>query len=262
MGKQPLVLDEWVDRLFSRPLARLIVAVARRTPITPNGLTMISGGCGVFAGACLALGHGVAAACGILLFLIFDCSDGQLARLRGGGGVYGRAFDGVGDYVSAVSIHLGLGIGLFRSGLPWWHAVGLTIGAGFALWWASFLLDRYKRRYGQKRDDLDEVRNEIAASTGFKRFVLNRFLTYAEQLERDDVDIPDLDAYREKTRGPMLGWLLNGPTMHYFVMAGFLAFSLPVAYCWVSIGSAGVTIATLVWQRAKERDVVADHKSA
>lgn len=255
-NRPPLVLDEWVDRFLSRPLARLIVAVARHTPITPNGLTLISGASGVFAGTCLALGHGVAAACGILAFLIFDCSDGQLARLRGGGGVYGRAFDGVGDYVSAVSIHLGLGIGLARAGHAWWWAAALTIAAGFGLWWASFLLDRYKRRYGQKRDDLDAVRREIAASTGFKRFVLQRFLTYAEQLERDDVDIPDLSAYQARTRGPMLLFLLHGPTVHYFVMAVLLALGRPVLYCWVSIAGIAITLATLFWQRARERDVV------
>lgn len=262
MSKPDLVLDEWVDRVFSRPLARLVVAVARRTPITPNGLTLISGSWGVVAGVCLALGHGIGAACGILLFLIFDCSDGQLARLRGGGGVYGRAFDGVGDYISAVSIHLGLGIGLARGGLVWWQAVGLTVGAGFALWWASFLLDRYKRRYGQKRDDLDEVRTEIEISSGFKRFVLKRFLTYAEQLERDDVDISDVKAYREKTRGPMRWFLLNGPTMHYFVMAGFLAVGMPVEYCWVAIAGLGITVATLLWQQRAEQGIVETQRSA
>lgn len=257
MPKRALVLDEWVDRVFSRPLARVIVAVAARTPITPNGLTLISGSCGVFAGVCIAMGFGLAAAVGVLLFLIFDCSDGQLARRRGGGGVYGRAFDGVGDYLSAVSIHLGLGIGLGRT-LPWWEAAGLAIGAGFALWWASFLLDRYKRRYGQKRDDLDEVRREIAGSKGFKRFVLQRFLTYAEQLEADDVEIPDLDAYQARTRGPMLWFLLNGPTMHYFVMAGFFAFGLARLYCFVAIASVGITIATHIWQRIAERGVVGE----
>ena len=257
MRKAPLVLDEWVDRVFSRPLARAVVAVAARTPITPNGLTAISGSCGVCAGVSIALGHGVAAGVFLLLFLVFDCSDGQLARRRGGGGVFGRAVDGVGDYVTAIAVHVGLWVGLARDGRAWWHAGLLAAGAGFALWWASFLLDRYKRRYGQKRDDLDEVRRELAASTGFRRFAVRNFLTYAEQLERDDVHIPDLEAYRVRTRAPMLAFLCLGPTTHYAAMAVCLIAGWVSGYCWAAIAGIAVTAATLAWQHHAASEVVA-----
>jgi hypothetical protein len=47
--------DELIDRCFSRPIARAIVAIVRPTPVTPNMLTVIATCCGVAAGVWLAL---------------------------------------------------------------------------------------------------------------------------------------------------------------------------------------------------------------
>ena len=83
MVRKPLVVDEPVDRWFSRPLAHAVVFVAAPTPITANQLTALGSLFGVAAGVAAGMGEGALCAAGIVVFLIVDCADGQLARLRG-----------------------------------------------------------------------------------------------------------------------------------------------------------------------------------
>ena len=258
MPRRPLVLDELVDRLVSRPLAKIIAAVLAPTPVTPNQVTLVSGACGVTAGVLLALGATWPVALALLGFLVFDCADGQLARRRGGGSIYGRAFDGVGDYLTGLGVHVGLGFVMSHALQSVVAGVAASVLAGAALVWASGLLDRYKRRYGGTRDDLAEIEAAIAAAKGFPRWLLKRFRAYALRLEADAVAIPDPDAYREKTRDAMCLFLAGGPTTHYTLLAIASAFGLAPWYVALALGpGALLTFATLRMQRRLEQGVVA-----
>jgi hypothetical protein len=134
------------------------------------------------------------------------------------------------------------------------------VAAGLALAWASALLDRYKQRYAGSRDDLVAIDEFIRTSHGFARWAMKRFRTYALRLEGDRVHIPDLDAYRERTRGPMAAFLVGGPTSHYTVLAIAAALGRPDLYVWATLGP-GLLFSwlTLLAQRRLEPTVVQPH---
>jgi hypothetical protein len=252
MAPRPLETDEPFDRIFSRPLARLLVAFLRHTAITPNQVTVLAALAGIGTGISLALQSGIGASAFTLAYLVLDCADGQLARFRGGGGMLGRAADGLGDYVAAVAMHVGLGVWLADSEGPILGPLW-AVAAGLAAAWASFLLDRYKRRYRGDMDDVGELTRAAAEAPGYRGRVIASLIPYARRLAGDLV-VPDLDAYRARMRGPLGLLLLNGPTMHFFLMAVFFAFDRPLLYAWVAFGPLTLfAVLTLAWQLRLER---------
>jgi phosphatidylglycerophosphate synthase len=103
---KPLDVEEPIDVWVHRPLAYVLARVALPTPISPNLITVISIVFGVLAGVCMlsSFAYHLPIA-GVLLFwsAIFDCADGQLARMRGTSSAFGRMLDGVADFVVALS---------------------------------------------------------------------------------------------------------------------------------------------------------------
>lgn len=249
----PLTTDEPTDRVFSRPVASLIVKLAAPTPITPNQITGIATLFGIAVGVALWRHEGwIAAAC-ILGYLAFDCADGQLARLRGGGGYLGRAMDGIGDYITAIAVHVGLALWLGDERGSWIVGWVLSAAAGGAMAWASFLLDRYKRRYTGATDDIEAIQQEAAERGGLAGRLVIGMLPYAKRLDTEGVAIPDRDAYQRRLRVPMLLWLLNGPTMHFTLMAACCVLGRPALYAFIAVGPMLlVTLLTLWLQRRLE----------
>jgi hypothetical protein len=261
VSRRPLITDEPVDRLFSRPVAALFVKLLAPTRISANHVTCFNALLGVAIGTCLAFGWGVAAAVCVAAYLAFDCVDGQLSRLRGGGGYLGRAMDGWGDYVTAIAMHIGLAAWI-ADGQGWWAAASLTIAAALGMAWASFLLDRYKRRYSGTTDDLDEIRREAADRGGIAGRLVIGMLPYAKRLDTEGVLIADRDAYQARVRLPMVLWLLNGPTMHFAVLAVCCVLARPTLYAFIAVGPMLlVTLGTLwvqtTWEQ-REPAVVAE----
>jgi len=103
---KPLEVEEPVDVWIHRPLAYVLARALMPTPVSPNLVTLISILFGVAAGAAMfaSFSHHLLVA-GVCLFLsaIFDCADGQLARMRGTSSAFGRMLDGVADFVVAVA---------------------------------------------------------------------------------------------------------------------------------------------------------------
>ena len=142
--------DELPDAVIDRPIASLLAVSLRRTPVSPNHVTLAAMVVGAAGGVLLGLGHlGWAGAC-IVVSLILDCADGQLARMRGGGTELGRILDGAGDYVVGISVHVGLLVYLLRFPTPTigpWTAVGLAAASGIGMAVHSLLLDYHKNVY-------------------------------------------------------------------------------------------------------------------
>lgn len=249
----PLTTDEPTDRVFSRPVASLIVKLAAPTPITPNQITGIATLFGIAVGVALWRHEGwIAAAC-ILGYLAFDCADGQLARLRGGGGYLGRAMDGIGDYITAIAVHVGLALWLGDERGSWIVGWVLSAAAGGAMAWASFLLDRYKRRYKGDEDDLEALRREADATPGIRGWMISTLEPYARRLD-GGITIPDRAAYQQRVRRPMRLWLLGGPTTHFTAMAVCFALERPMVYAAIAIGPLLLFTGFRLWlQKRLER---------
>lgn len=132
----------------ARPIAAVLVALLRRTPLTPNQVTIL--GVVVFLG-CAAVLIGwrdpwgfVAAAAVLELAYIFDCADGQLARLKGMTSEIGAHFDFLIDEIKALLLVGAIAVRIWlETSDPRWLVVGV---AGAALVSIATSLTNFVRR--------------------------------------------------------------------------------------------------------------------
>jgi phosphatidylglycerophosphate synthase len=104
---KPREVEEPVDVWVHRPLGYLLARALLATPVSPNLVTCFSIVLGTLAGAAVFAHiprHLLLA--GGLLFAstVFDCADGQLARLRGKSSPFGRMLDGVADLIVSIIV--------------------------------------------------------------------------------------------------------------------------------------------------------------
>src|SRR5260370_4862158 len=117
-GQSPQVLarlndEPWGGRLYMRRVSPYATVVFARLGWSPNAVTVAFIVCGVAAGVVAGV-PGLAAAVGVALliqlYLLLDCSDGELARYTGrtsGTGVY---LDRMGHYIAEAVLLAGLGV--------------------------------------------------------------------------------------------------------------------------------------------------------
>ncbi len=105
--------EHWAGRFYMRRLSPYGTWVFARLGWSPNAVTWLMIGTGVAAGVVLAapgFGAAVAAALLIQLYLLLDCSDGELARWSSRTSVTGIYLDRVGHYLAEAALLVGLGI--------------------------------------------------------------------------------------------------------------------------------------------------------
>lgn len=124
---KPLDVEEPIDVWVHRPLAYLLAWALRPTPISPNFVTCCSIALGTTAGAWMLFRPvNELWIAGLLIFLsaIFDCADGQLARMRGSSSPFGRMLDGLADLAVSISVVAGSAwIVWGKFGHPLWHGL-------------------------------------------------------------------------------------------------------------------------------------------
>ena len=124
--------EHWAGRLYVRRLSPYLTRLLLRTPVTPNGVTWLMIASGVAAAAVLTLPGIVAALAAIALIqaqILFDCSDGELARWTGRTSPAGVYLDRLGHYLTETALPIALGI---RADGGWdslggWTTVGLVV---------------------------------------------------------------------------------------------------------------------------------------
>lgn len=154
------VTDEPLDAYVHRPLANLVVRGLLRTRVTPNELTFASLVLGTVAGAAIGAADATrawlypVAALALFASMVLDCSDGQLARARGGGTVLGRIIDGYADYWVALVVHVGILVQVSRAPIAVaGHPMGpaekfvFVLAAGVTMGIAAGTFDHHKHRY-------------------------------------------------------------------------------------------------------------------
>ena len=112
-------LEDVFDLVFNRFPAFLIVRAAAPLNITPNGLTAMSFLLTCVGTGFLVIGSFGPAALFIYLKVVFDCSDGQMARLTGRTSENGRMYDELADISGQFLIFGGVGWALMRTGFDW-----------------------------------------------------------------------------------------------------------------------------------------------
>ena len=117
-GQPPEVLarlndEHWFGRLYMRKLSPYATIVFARLGWSPNAVTVCFMISGVAAGV-LAAVPGWPAAVGVAvliqLYLLFDCSDGELARLTCRFSATGIYLDRMGHYIAEAVLLAGLGV--------------------------------------------------------------------------------------------------------------------------------------------------------
>ena len=117
-GQPPEVLarlndEHWLGRLYMRRLSPYATVLFARLGWSPNAVTVCFMISGVAAGL-LAAVPGLAAAVGVALliqlYLLFDCSDGELARFTGRFSPAGVYLDRMGHYLTEALLLAGLGV--------------------------------------------------------------------------------------------------------------------------------------------------------
>jgi phosphatidylglycerophosphate synthase len=238
-----------VDEAIHRPLARRVVALLVPTRITPNQVTAISCLLGVAAGAAFGVGAhrpGWRLVSGALLLLsvVFDCCDGQLARARGVSSTTGAILDGISDYV--VGVAMGIGGSYYmaeRFGSPWFWLVGLAGIVSAAVQSAMFdhAKTRYVARVGggyrEREEDVDRVARDRRAAWQAGRYRDALLFWVYESYSRAQhaaLAIPpaaDPAAWRADNAGLMRAWTALGIGTHFALAYLFclLAFWWPAA---------------------------------
>ncbi|HEY5411407.1 MAG TPA: CDP-alcohol phosphatidyltransferase family protein [Caulobacteraceae bacterium] len=107
---RPPEIEEPTNRYFIHPLARALVSLLVRTPVTPNQVSIASVFAAAAAAGCyLELRWPWAALCGLLFqcgWHVLDGADGDLARRTGRASPIGELVDGVCDHISQALIYL------------------------------------------------------------------------------------------------------------------------------------------------------------
>jgi phosphatidylglycerophosphate synthase len=117
IGQPPEVIarlndEHWAGRIYMRRVSPRATWVFARLGWSPNAVTVGFVVCGVAAGVVVALGglwSAVVAAILIQLYLLLDCSDGELARWSGRFSATGIYLDRIGHYLGEAALLTGLG---------------------------------------------------------------------------------------------------------------------------------------------------------
>src|SRR5690606_35985342 len=128
--------EHWAGVLYMRKLSVYVTWVLAKTPITPNQATGLMIVFGVLAGVALAL-PGLWAALGaavlVQVYLLLDCSDGELARWTGRTSITGVYLDRVGHYFAEAALLIGLGFRASVAVPDWYTVLGFAAALGAIL---------------------------------------------------------------------------------------------------------------------------------
>jgi hypothetical protein len=228
-------VEEILDLVFYRPLAFLFVKLIYSTNITPNQLTVFATLLGITAGVCLATAVPmliIPAAVLLVAYIVIDCADGQLARMKRNGTRIGRILDGISDYVVETAIYLGLGIGLTIAGnnpVSTWillvaSAASNIVHAVLVDYYRNMFLDNVLQRVSLFDEDMEEFRQEYLRlntmkGSYFQKLVLwayFRYSSFQERLTARKTAAPlrryDHDEYYRKNRLAVRLWTFVGTT--------------------------------------------------
>ncbi len=251
-----LEIEELLDLLIYRPLGFVIVKIIHKTSITPNHLTLVALACGIASGIIFAFGSSVAFQVGSILYFlfnVFDCSDGQLARLKRNGTPAGRIIDGVADYIAGLAVFLGIGIGFMHHAenpLQWWFLLSAAALSNIV---HSIIVDNERLRYmhyayGNKDafvEELTEYRQELTRlentpnSPWFDRFIIRSYLNYMQfsktmdNLHRGPTLHEKKDKYQHAFKKIIKAWTFLGPTTHITLVVVAAFFMRPDLAAWI-----------------------------
>ncbi len=287
---KPPETEELINQLINRPLAFLAAKVLQKLKATPNFVTLLSLLCGVSSGFIFSRGRypDIMWASLLLQFMIiFDCADGQLARLTNRSSKLGRILDSLADLATHCSVYWGVAIGLYRhtgTALPF----VLALSAQISMYLHMAFFDHFKSVFItiarpdciDQLDSLDKLKEKIEQlemNNSRLSSMLGRIFLWFSKMESrvvsigyipygtnfyeqfpdtENIDPQTRELYYNEMRVPTKLWTMIGDTIHLtiFVVCGllnraFLIFPIIIMYTNV------VMVVALFVQRVKYRNL-------
>lgn len=150
---KPDSAEEFFDIYFYRPIAFLFIKLIAKTNVSPNTVTVLGMIWGILAGYLLSKGTTYGFFYGALIYQfanIFDCADGQLARLKKNYSELGRILDGFVDYFNVTAVYIGSYIGFlkyFNHILSVHYVFFVMLVASISTILTSVVYDKLKTKY-------------------------------------------------------------------------------------------------------------------
>jgi hypothetical protein len=191
------------------------------------------------------------------LMIIFDCADGQLARMTGKSSSFGKTLDGLADFATHISVFYGVAFAVYtRTGNITVFILALVSHA--SMYVHIFLFDHFKNvfivvskpEYCEQLERIDDIRESYQKEKQIKSKFNYRWLTarlyyifyhleaaivsigylpYANSFydlfpDTDRLDPLTREIYFKEMRGVIKTWTFLGDTTHltFFLIFGLL----------------------------------------
>jgi len=261
--------EEILDLILFRPISFLFVKLIYNTNITPNQISLVALVFGILSGILYGFGTYQFLILGSASFFIcntLDCMDGQLARLKKNGTKIGRVVDGFIDYITSISVFLGLGIAMTLITGDATYSWLLTIAAGISKALQNMFFDHYRNSYleyvYQKASPLDDEIEEYSEEKErlknvegkyLEKFLISVYLSYCtfqkNSTEHIELNISP-EEYKRKNKLLIRMWSWIGSTTHMVTLIIFSLFDRIDLYLIVTITLGNlIFIILLIWQK-------------
>jgi len=246
-------VEEIIDIFFYRPLSFLFVKLIYSTNITPNQISVFSMLFGILTGVMFGFGTHqffIFGAIALLISNVLDCADGQLARLKKNGTGIGRIIDGFIDYVTGLSIYVGIGIGLSIATGDYLYVWVITAIGGFSRVLQNMLFDNYRNMYmsnvynkgsnlAQEIEEYTRLKRIIDKAKGryVEKFFVNIYIKYASvqsNTAKDEKMNVSSEDYKKKNMMLLRAWSWIGSTTHLTAVMIACVFNRVDVYLWVT----------------------------
>ncbi|MGC3977012.1 MAG: CDP-alcohol phosphatidyltransferase family protein [Paludibacteraceae bacterium] len=188
--------ENYIDRVFYRPIGYKIAKSLTDTGVTPNLITIISIFIGIASGILWYFPYNITFAllgiAALIIANILDCVDGQLARLTGIKSEVGRILDGIAGDLWFVMIYIAF---VHRSNIEFntwifWIVAALS---GWSHLNQAALTDYYKtlhlffvsKEKGKEFENSESIKIRLETMPkGINRFITILYLPYTKNQER------------------------------------------------------------------------------
>lgn len=232
--------EEILDLIIFRPISFVLVKLIYNTNITPNHISIVALMFGILTGILYGQATHFYFILGAASFFIcntLDCMDGQLARLKKNGTKIGRVIDGFIDYVTSISVFLGLGVAMTVITGDATYSWILTIIAGISKALQNMFFDHYRNMYLEhvygKASGLDEEIKEYSEEKDrlknvhghhIEKMLISLYLAYSN-LQKNSTKHAELnvlpDEYKSQNKFLLRLWSWIGSTTHMVVLIFF-----------------------------------------
>ena len=261
--------EEILDLIIFRPISFVLVKLIYNTNITPNQISIVALFFGILTGVLYGFGTHpffILASASFFLCNTLDCMDGQLARLKKNGTRIGRVIDGFIDYITSISVFLGLGIAMTYitgNGLYSWT---LTILAGISKALQNMFFDHYRNMYleyvykkaSSLEDEIIEYTEEQENLKNVKgkyleKFLISVYLSYSK-FQKNTSSYEQLNVsselYKKKNKLLLRLWSWIGSTTHMVVLIIFSVLNRIDVYLIITVTAGNIIFIILwLWQR-------------